>query len=62
MNAMVYQGFVDPSAFKLFTASLPVLFMIIVGGLGQTGDTSLFFPFDVVVDIAGRMVVTDGEN
>ena len=54
MNAMVYQGFVDPSAFELFAASLPVLFMIIVGGLGSILGTYLGVAFMVIVPVALR--------
>ena len=54
MNAIVYQGFVDPSAFELFAASFPVLFMIIIGGLGSILGTYFGVAFMVIVPVALR--------
>lgn len=54
MTALIYQGFVDPSAFELFAASLPILFMVIVGGLGCILGTYLGVAFMVIVPVALR--------
>jgi branched-chain amino acid transport system permease protein len=56
MSAMVYQGFVDPSAFELYAASLPVLFMIIIGGLGSILGTYFGVAFMVVMPIVLRNI------
>ena len=54
--AIIYHGFVDPSAFELFAASFPILFMIIIGGLGSILGTYLGVAFMVVVPVLLRNV------
>ena len=54
MNALIYQGFVDPSGFELMAASLPILFMIIVGGLGSILGTYLGVAFMVITPVGLR--------
>ncbi|MDP6389594.1 MAG: branched-chain amino acid ABC transporter permease [Alphaproteobacteria bacterium] len=56
MYAMVYQGYVDPSGFELFAASLPILYMIIIGGLGSILGTYFGVAFMVVVPVILRNV------
>ena len=54
MHAMIYHGYVDPSAFELMAASFPILFMIIIGGLGSILGSYLGVVFMVVVPVILR--------
>ena len=56
INAMVYRGFVDPSTFELLAASFPILFMIIIGGLGSILGTYFGVGFIVVMPVILRNV------
>ena len=60
INAMVYRGFVDPSTFELLAASFPILFMIIIGGLGSILGTYFGVGFIVVMPVILRNVFTSG--